>query len=86
MRVLFSIALVIGTLVGCLEAQTRANKPAPYIDPEAYAVYSEVIMKEWPVTVAKAKRLIIQAENAESIAIGSQKAMCLKPSPTASNR
>ena len=49
----------------CLQALgTQAPKPTPVDDPEAYAVYASLLPNEWTVTVAKAKRLVVQEETA----------------------
>lgn len=47
----------------CLQARTvQQPKPTPADDPEAYAVYASLLPNEWTVTVAKAKRLVVQEE------------------------
>jgi hypothetical protein len=48
------------------------DQPAPYEVPEAYEIYAAIMPLNWPVTVARRKKLIIRAETADY-------EMCLKP-------
>src|SRR5688572_33140299 len=41
------------------------NAARSYDDPEAYAVFSAILEDEWPIRVAKAKRLVIQVETTD---------------------
>jgi hypothetical protein len=38
------------------------NHPPPYVDSDAYEVYSAILPSEWPVRVAHAKMLVIRSE------------------------
>jgi hypothetical protein len=51
---------------------SQSNRLPEYADSEAYQVYAAVLPAEWPVRIAKAKMLIIQAET-------SSYQMCLRP-------
>jgi len=48
------------------------NHPPPYVDSDAYEVYSAILPSEWPVRVAHAKMLVIRSET-------SGYGMCLHP-------
>lgn len=62
--------------ISCLSYQVAGQKkqPEPYNVAEVYEVYAEITPSEWPVTIAKAKRLVIRAETISY-------EMCLKPEP-----
>ncbi|HVG29830.1 MAG TPA: hypothetical protein VM864_09045 [Pyrinomonadaceae bacterium] len=53
-------------------AVTKDEPPAPYVDADAYEVYSTILPSEWPLRVANAKTLVIM-----SATKGYQ--MCLSP-------
>lgn len=74
-RVLPFVLVVISFPVG-----SRAQKPPVYNDSDAYTVYAVIIADEWPVQVAKARRLVIQSETEDYPPIGGEKRqLCLKP-------
>ncbi|WP_158792519.1 hypothetical protein [Granulicella sp. L60] len=60
-----------------LHAQANPNSQTllPYNDAEAYKVYEALLPTDWTVTVAHARRLLIQAQT------GSGPNFCLKPDP-----
>jgi hypothetical protein len=60
-----------------LHAQANPNSQTllPYNNPEAYKVYEALLPTDWTVTVAHARRLLIQAQT------GSRPNFCLKPAP-----
>jgi hypothetical protein len=49
-----------------------ASAPKPYVDSEAYEVYSAILPSEWPWRVAHAKSLVIRSETRDY-------EMCLRP-------
>lgn len=53
------------------------ESPKPYDDSDAYEVYAAIIGNEWPISAAKATRLVLQAE----ITTFPFRPMCLKPAP-----
>jgi hypothetical protein len=57
---MMSILLLL--LATIFHSQVASTSPASYEDVDAYDVYSAILPTEWPVTVAKAKRLVIRAE------------------------
>lgn len=48
-------------------------------DTEAYRVYEAIIAREWPVTVAKAKRVVIQQETSDAIDFLKRDPNCMTP-------
>lgn len=57
-----------------------AHPPEVYEDSDAYAIYSVLIETEWPVRVAKAKQLVIQADTSVyPRSGGSDERICLVP-------
>lgn len=60
MRILATYSAILAILATAISGQKTT--PLPYDDAEAYAVYSAVLFKEWPVREAKAKALVIQLE------------------------
>jgi len=50
----------------------QSSQPTAYDDDEAYDVYSAILPSEWPISYAKAKRLVIRAETKAY-------KMCLRP-------
>ena len=60
MRMLATSLALLVILGAAVSAQK--STPSPYDDAEAYAVYSAVLVNEWPVREAKAKALVIQLE------------------------
>jgi hypothetical protein len=70
--------LVSGILVALIatigSSQTSSSK---YDDAEAYAVYSAVLFKEWPVVDAKATNLVIQLETSDYPHYGKGQSFCL---------
>ena len=59
-----------------LHAQTNLSQTLlPYNDAEAYKVYEALLPTDWTVTVAHARRLLLQAQT------GSRLDFCLKPDP-----
>ena len=65
-------SLLIVPLLLFQGAGSNQDTPKPYEDDEAYAVYSAILLSEWPVRVAHAKTLIIQTETTSYD-------MCLRP-------
>lgn len=57
-----AVAAAVALAAGCAPPALRAEAPGAVEDPEAYAVYGAVIRGTWPVTYAKATRLVIRAE------------------------
>lgn len=56
------------------------EKTKPYDDSDVYKVYDVIIRNEWPISVAKATRLVLQAETTTIPGFGENK-LCLKPAP-----
>jgi len=68
--IVLTLILLSSTVVGQTASKT-------YDDPEAYAVFSSILEKEWPVRAAKARRLVIQAETTDYPDFGFER--CLAP-------
>jgi hypothetical protein len=59
---MFALILSL-TLLPFFEGQTENQGDArPYDEPEAYSVYEAIFPSLWPVTAAKAQRIVIQSE------------------------
>lgn len=57
-----------------------SRAPATYEDADAYAIYSVLLENEWPVRVAKAKRLVILTETSDHPRSGGgDERICLVP-------
>src|SRR5215211_9153713 len=80
MKYHLSILSVLVVLFGCGKGNGQATLTT-YDDPDAYSVYEAVIKNEWPIRVAKATRLVIQAETTEFPGYKGERYMCLKPPP-----
>lgn len=64
---LFSVVVLAAPVIGLAQAV-----PETYRVPEAYEIYAALLPKQWPVTEAHTKKMIIRAETASYD-------MCLKP-------
>jgi hypothetical protein len=53
------------------------TEPSAYTDAEAYAVYSVLLTAEWPVTQAKAKKLVIETETVDYPKFSNDDMKCL---------
>ena len=63
---------------------THGQTPAPLVDdPDSYAIYDMLIVRQWPVTVAKASRLVIDLETTDAQWYGGKKLekLLIAPSP-----
>lgn len=54
-------AVMLVILIGLFPAGPVGQSEAP-VDSESYAVYRALIPKQWPMSVAKAKRIILKRE------------------------
>jgi len=73
MKQVLILSLAIVSLCITIRAQNV------YDDAEAYAVYSAIVFKEWPVTEAKSTRLVIKLETSDYPHIGGGIDECLQP-------
>lgn len=64
------VILLLACLVSLTPYSIGQKAAEEYDDAEAYAVFSAVIFKEWPVTEAKATKLVIRLETADFPRIG----------------
>jgi hypothetical protein len=72
MKVLLLLSLFSLAFAGHNVKPIPTDQPKPYEVAEAYQVYATVLPNRWPVTVAHAKKLLIQAETVDYT-------NCLKP-------
>jgi hypothetical protein len=71
---ILSVLVVLG-----VRNASAQNTPLAYDVPEAYAVYSAIVANEWPIRVAKAQRLVIQAETIDYPDLPKDEKICLVP-------
>jgi hypothetical protein len=71
-NLLLSLIIVLGFLPP-QKPGTAAAEPEPYLVPEAYEIYSQLLPGQWPATEAHAPKLIIRRETVAPFD------MCLKP-------
>ena len=77
MKRVFPISLLLMGLSIVSGAQTP---PAAYDDADAYAVYAAIIVDDWPVKVAKARKLVIETETKDNPFFYERNGhVCLKP-------
>lgn len=62
LAVLIASALIQDRQMRLVAEQSGPTVPTDITDLEAYAVYRVVIMQDWPVRIAKAKRLVVARE------------------------
>jgi hypothetical protein len=74
-----SIAATTFLLISSYMISTAQTIATSYDDPDAYAVYDAIVVNEWPVRIAKAGKLVIQAETSDYPAIGGNNGICLTP-------
>lgn len=55
-----ALLLVASIMPAQSPAAAKDRSPVPYEDADAYEVYSAILPSEWPMRVAKAKRLVIR--------------------------
>lgn len=67
-------------LLSCSSVLLGQESAKPYDDRDAYEVYGAIIGDEWPISAAKATRLVLQAETTTFPGFGENK-LCLKPAP-----
>jgi hypothetical protein len=63
---------------------SAAQSRTPTVDdPDAYAIYNQIIARQWPVRVTKARRLVIEVETTDWQYYNGKKLenLCLKPTP-----
>ena len=63
-RALIFAIITAAMAVSLDSAQGRETRPTAIDDPESYAVYASLMAKEWTVSVARAKRVVISRETA----------------------
>jgi hypothetical protein len=76
LRILLSVSLALAPLQAPVSQPPK--KPEPYLDTDAYAVYSALLPQEWTWRDAHAKRLVIVQETAGSFFGERFQDLCIK--------
>ncbi|MGH9819763.1 MAG: hypothetical protein ACRD43_06305 [Pyrinomonadaceae bacterium] len=77
MKIYLVFCILLSTAFGARIAVGQET-PAGYTDKDAYEIYSALLGEEWPVSVAKAKTLVIQTETVDYPNMGDAMS-CLAP-------